>query len=220
MINNIIFDFDGVIVDSEILAGKAFSRYLSGKNFQFSEMEFSESYSGNKLIDVISKLSSRFNIKNKEVFFNEVMELSHSIYMNEITTVSGIEEFLTSIKQNTLIGSNRQKNSIIEGLKLVNLDKYFKEKNIFSYDMVKKPKPDPGVYLKAIEDSKIDPNETIIIEDSIIGVQAGVSANIKVIGITAGKHWKNRPKEILLEVGAYNVFSSFKEMLKALENYE
>ena len=55
MINNIIFDFDGVLVDSEFLARKAFSRYLATRNLHLSEQEFSRQYSGNKLVEVISK---------------------------------------------------------------------------------------------------------------------------------------------------------------------
>ena len=71
MIKNIIFDFDGVLVDSEILAGRAFSQYLAKININLSEQEFSRTYAGNKLVEVVSKLSSRFNIKNQEVFFKD-----------------------------------------------------------------------------------------------------------------------------------------------------
>ena len=89
MIKNIIFDFDGVLVDSEILARKAFSQYLNSKNHKFSEEEFSLAYSGNKLVEVIKKLSIRFGIQNEDVFFKEVMALSRSIYMNELQPVIG-----------------------------------------------------------------------------------------------------------------------------------
>ena len=53
MINNIIFDFDGVLVDSEIIVGKAFSKYLAGKNIFFTEKEFSQTYAGNKTMNVV-----------------------------------------------------------------------------------------------------------------------------------------------------------------------
>ena len=97
MINNIIFDFDGVLVDSEILAGKAFSRYLATINLHLSEEEFSRNYSGNKLVEVISKLSLRFNIKDHKVFFNEIMALSDSIYSKELKAVIGVKNFLDTV---------------------------------------------------------------------------------------------------------------------------
>ena len=127
MIKNIIFDFDGVLVDSEILARKAFSRYLTSKNFDFSEQDFSTSYSGNKLVEVISKLSTRFGIIDKEIFSNEVMELSKSIYLKELRAVKGVNKFLDSIDEKKLIGSNRDRQSLIQGLKIAKLKNYFEE---------------------------------------------------------------------------------------------
>ena len=97
MINNIIFDFDGILVDSEILAGRAFSRYLKTQNLHLSEQEFSRSYSGNKLVEVISKLSLRFKIKDQNIFFNEVVALSNSIYSRELRYISNPPEDLELI---------------------------------------------------------------------------------------------------------------------------
>ena len=209
---------DGVLVDSEILAGQAFSRYLANININLSEQEFSKSYAGNKLVEVVSKLSSRFNIKNQEMFFEDVMKLSHTIYTNDLTAVSGVKYFLDIIDQKKLIGSNSGKKRIIEGLKKVNLNKYFDEKNIFSFDMVKNPKPQPDIYIAAINTTGIKSNDTIILEDSIIGVRAGVEANIKVIGVTSGKHWLGRSSQSLQDAGAYAVANNFEEVLKLIED--
>ena len=63
MIKSIIFDFDGVLVDSEILAGRAFSQYLKKININLSEQEFSKIYAGTKLVEEISKLSYRFKTR-------------------------------------------------------------------------------------------------------------------------------------------------------------
>ena len=217
MINNIIFDFDGILVDSEILAGRAFSKYLKTKNLYLSEHEFSRIYSGNKLVEVISKLSLRFNIKDQNIFFNEVVALSNSIYSRELRPVNGVNFFLDSINQQKFIGSNRGKQSIIEGLKIANLQKYFHEKNIFSFEMVDRPKPDPDIYLKVIEDTKIEPSDTVILEDSIIGIHAAVAAKIKVIGVTSGGHWVGRSTCSLLDAGANAVASNFEEVLKVIQ---
>ena len=216
MIKNIIFDFDGVLVDSEILARKAFSRYLTSKKFDFSEQDFSVSYSGNKLVEVISKLSTRFGIIDKEKFSSEVMELSKLIYLKELRAVKGVKKFLDSIDKKKIIGSNRDRQSLIKGLKIVKLQNYFDEKNIFSFDMVSQPKPDPEIYLKAIKDTKIDVKDTVVLEDSVIGVQAAVAANIKVIGITSGGHWIDRPISQLSDAGAYYVASTFEQVLKVI----
>ena len=64
---NIIFDFDGVLVDSEVLVGKAFCKYLSKKKIDFSEKEF-YNYAGKKTTQVIDELSLKFNIEDKKIF--------------------------------------------------------------------------------------------------------------------------------------------------------
>ncbi len=217
MIKNIIFDFDGVLVDSEILAGRAFSQYFKKININLSEQEFSKIYAGTKLVEVISKLSYRFKIDNQEIFFNDVMKLVQTIYKNDLTSVLGVKKFLDTVKQKKLICSNSGKQRIIDGLKKVNLNKYFDEKYIFSFDMVKNPKPQPDIYLAAINTTGIKANDTIILEDSIIGVRAGVEANIKVIGITSGKHWIGQSTQSLQEAGAYAVANSFDEVLNMIK---
>ncbi len=213
MIKNIIFDFDGVLVDSEIIVAKSLSRYLKKRNIVFEEKEFAK-FVGNKTIDVVGKLSNIFNIKDKDIFFEDIMLLTKDLYSNELQSINGVEYFLKNIQQNKYIGSNNIKERIIQGLKKVNLNSFFKFNSIFSFDLVGVPKPNPDIYLKAIEDSKINKNETIIIEDSSIGVISGVSAGIKVIGLTAGGHWYNdRSKQELYDAGAYEVVNSYKDML-------
>ena len=84
--------------------------------------------------------------------------------------------------------------------------------------MVNKPKPDPDIYLKAIDDNNLIKNQTIIIEDSEVGVMAGVRAGVKVIGITAGGHWyENRDTKELFDAGAYAVTNDYKKILEIIK---
>ena len=121
MIKNIIFDFDGVLVDSEILVAKAFSKYLLKKNINLSEKEFSI-FAEKKTVQVIKELSQKFNIKKEEAFFDDIMKISHDIYDNELTPVVGAGNFLKNANLNYFIGSNSVKERIISGLKKVNFE--------------------------------------------------------------------------------------------------
>ena len=77
-----------------------------------------------------------------------------------------------------------------------------------------KPKPEPDIYLRAVKDWGINKEETIIIEDSVIGIQAGVASGIKVVGLTAGGHWyKDRSNQELYDAGAYEVVNNYADML-------
>jgi len=213
MIKNIIFDFDGVIVDSEFFVAKSISKYLLAKGINFSEKEVAK-LAGNKTIEVISIISKKFNIKDERVFFDDIIALANNLYSNDLQPINNVRNFMTKTDQRKFIGSNNIKERILIGLKKVKLDNFFSQDTIYSFDLVGIPKPNPDIYLKAIEDSKLNANETIIIEDSSIGIQAGAAAGIKVIGLTAGGHWfKERSKQELYDAGAYDVVNNYKEML-------
>lgn len=219
MIKNIIFDFDGVLVDSEILVAKAFAKYMKTFGISINDKEFAN-YAGKKTVEVIASLSEKYSIKNQQKFFDDIMDIASNIYKNELTIVNGVDEFLDEISLNIFIGSNSIKKRIIDGLNKVKLNKYFKPNQVYSFDLVDNPKPHPDVYLKAIEDNQLKKHETIIIEDSVVGVKAGCSADVRVIGLTAGGHWhENRDEKDLLEAGAIDVTNNYKKIKNIIESY-
>ena len=217
MIKNIIFDFDGVIVDSEVIVGKSVCQYLFEKGISFEEKDFFQ-LAGNKTVQVISELSSRFKIEDEKAFYDDIMFIAQDFYLNKLKEVRGFKNFLQSTNHKRLIGSNNIKERIIDGLERLKLINFFEKDLIFSYDLVGIAKPAPDIYLKAIEEGGIDPEETIIIEDSSIGVKSGVAAGLKVIGITAGGHWyQNRSNQELFDAGAYEVVNDYKDMLLLID---
>jgi len=217
MIKNIIFDFDGVLVDSEILVAKAFAKYMKNFGIELDEKEFAN-FAGKKTVQVIDILSQKYSINDQQIFFTDIMEIASNIYKKELTTVEGAYDFVSKTKLNLYIGSNSMKDRIIDGLHRVELSKYFKPEQVYSFDLVEKPKPNPDIYLKAIEDNNLNKNYTIIIEDSIVGVKAGVSAGVKVIGLTAGGHWhENRDEKELLDAGAFAVTKDYIKLREIIE---
>ena len=213
MVKNIIFDFDGVLVDSEILVAKSFCRYLTKRNIDFDDKKFSK-YAGKKTIQVVSELSELFNIADKKSFFNDIISLANGIYSNELRAVFGALHFLKITNHNRFIGSNSPKERIVRGLKKAGIDNYFNEEVIISFDLVEKPKPEPDIYQKIMDVANLEKDETIIIEDSVTGIQAGVAAGIKVIGLTAGGHWyEGRSNKELFDAGAYDVVKNYQDML-------
>ena len=218
MIKNIIFDFDGVLVDSEILVAKAFAKYMQNSGIDIDEKEFA-SLAGKKTVQVIDILSKKYSIQDQQKFFTDIMDIGSNIYKKELATVKGAYDFVRNLKLNMFIGSNSMKERIIDGLQRVKLDKYFKPEQVYSFDLVDNPKPDPDVYLKALEDNNLIKTETIIIEDSAVGVMAGVAANVRVIGLTAGGHWhEKRDEKELLEAGAFAVTNDYKKVFKLIES--
>ncbi len=216
MINNIIFDFDGVIVDSEILASKSYAEYFNNLGHSLNEKHF-YNYAGMKTIEVIDVLSKKYNIKNKNKFSEDIFKIMSNNYLYNLSLVDGVKQYLQNSNKNHFIGSNSNFDRIVDGLKTVGLTNVFPKDKIYSFDMVNNPKPKPDIYLKVLNDNSLNVEETIIVEDSGIGVKAGKLAGVKVYGITAGKHWHSyRDQNELFENGAIDVFSSYKELEKAI----
>ena len=219
MIKNIIFDFDGVLVDSETIVLKAFSKYMQECRIKTNEKELANLV-GKPTIVVIDILSEKYFPENKKEFSDDIMNIASNIYKKELKKIFGVEEFLEKSKHNLYIGSNSLKDRILDGLKRVGLEKYFNSNQIYSLDLVDNPKPHPDIYLKAVNDNDLIIDETIIIEDSVVGVQAGQDANVKVIGLTAGGHWnKNRDEKELINAGAIataNNYNKIKEIIESL----
>ena len=113
------------------------------------------------------------------------------------------------------------KNRILDGLKRVGLEKYFNPNHIYSFDLVDNPKPHPDIYLKAVNDNDLIIDETIIIEDSVVGVNAGKNANIKVIGLTAGGHWHtDRDEKELINAGAIATANNYNKIEEIIESFK
>ena len=217
MINNIIFDFDGVIVDSEVLVSKAFAKYFKNLGYSFKEEQFYK-YAGNKTVEVIDLLSGKYQIDNKKKFTEEIFSIVSEVYSKDLKLVEGADEYIRKSSRKHFIGSNSNKDRILKGLKFVGLNKIFLKDQVYSFDMVERPKPHPDIYLKVLNDNSLNMEETVIIEDSGVGVKAAFSAGLKVFGITAGKHWhSNRDVKELYENGALNVFNDYESLGKAIE---
>jgi HAD superfamily hydrolase (TIGR01509 family) len=171
-----------------------------------------------KTVEVIDLLSAKYKIGNKEKFTNEIFDIVSEVYSKDLKLVNGAKDFISKSDRKHFIGSNSNKDRILAGLRFVGLDKFFLSNQVYSFDMVKRPKPDPDIYLKVLADNSLNIEETIIIEDSGVGVKAATSAGVNVLGLTAGKHWhSNRDKNELFDNGALNVFSDYESLGKAIE---
>ena len=218
MIKNIIFDFDGVLVDSETIVLRAFSKYMQECRIKINEKEL-VNLVGKPTVVVIDILSEKYSPEVKKKFSDDIMNIASNIYKKELKKIVGVEEFLEKSKHNLYIGSNSMKNRIVDGLKRVGLEKYFNSNQIYSLDLVDNPKPLPDIYLKAVNDNDLIIDETIIIEDSVVGVKAGQDANVKVIGLTAGGHWgENRDEKELINAGAIATANNYNKIQEIIES--
>ena len=154
------------------------------------------------------------------LFFNDIINIVNDIYSNNLKAVTGARRFLEKANLNYFIGSNSVKERILVGLKKVKFENFFTPDKVYSFDMVEKAKPEPDIYLSAMYSNNLNAEETIIIEDSAIGVLAGVKAGVKVVGLTAGGHWyPDRSKSELKEAGAHLLIDDYEVLNMCVASY-
>ena len=185
----IIFDFNGTLFwDSEIQenAWKTLGTKLSGRNI--TDEEFNTYFHGRTNKDTLEYLTERV-LTDKEV--NELAQQKESIYrdlcksdLNKFKLAPGVERYLDYLKENNIpftIATASEINNVNFFIKEFQLDKWFDIIKIVYDDGTFRGKPEPDIYLKASEALNIQPDNCIVFEDALSGVQSAQRAGVKEI---------------------------------------
>ncbi len=213
-INAIIFDMDGVIVDSEPIQARAIMQVCREFGMEVSESECDD-FRGRKMEDIFLYASKKHEVE--ELSIKEMVERKIEIYLQyalqEVVLVPGICDFLEKLKSSqkyqlalTTSGRMVQQEKILAKYGLEN----FFEIMVTSDD-VKNGKPHPEPYTVTVQRLKADPKTCLVIEDSDNGIISAKAAGCQTCGITT-----TFTKERLDSVGADMVIADFNELEKIL----
>jgi HAD superfamily hydrolase (TIGR01509 family) len=187
----VIFDCDGVLVDSEIITTKYFIKHLHDLGYQISIEDAIKRFTGisDKMVyEAISKETGIiFTTEQMDHIQNQVHHSLHS----EVSPIVGISELLATLEINgneICVASSGTLDKINKSLSVTGLIKYFHHENIFSAENVNKGKPAPDLFLLAAKKMGYDPKDCIVVEDSLAGIEAGIAANMRVVGFLGGSH--------------------------------
>ncbi len=205
----VIFDCDGVLVDSEYLAARHESRRYGEQGFKLSTTEFSGRFAG-KTGEVISReIEEELGKKLPEGFYKQVELELDEILEREIVAISGIAAALKKITLPRCICSNSGPKRLELMLKKTGLHEAFKPAIYSAKDLTPPaPKPAPDIFLHAMREFGVSGRQAVVIEDSTHGVLAAKRAGARVIGFTGGKHSYPQHAEKLSEAGAETVIAS------------
>lgn len=192
----VIFDCDGVLVNSEPLANQVYVGILEEHGYQVNSDEYLQEFSGASIKQRLEVTSRKLNWTPPSNFTSTFHERLAKLAIQELKAVPGIHELIDSLTVPICIGSNGTRSEILLRLKIAQLTEKF-ENAIFSGIEVAHPKPAPDVFLAAAKSFNIPPSRCIVIEDSIPGVTAAVRAGMKVYG-----HAAFTPTENLQKAGA------------------
>ena len=180
MIKCLIFDCDGTLVDSEYLCNLGLEIQLRNYGIESSANAMMKKYRGGKLAEILQSIEKEHNILLKDNFVAEYRELVDELFENELNPCEGVLRFLSQNTLSICVASSGPTKKINKALEITDLKKYFGE-NIFSSYEINSWKPNPYIFLYAAEKMGMNPDECLIIEDSIKGIESGLAAGMKTI---------------------------------------
>lgn len=180
----IIFDCDGVLVDSEPIANQVLVDMANelGANI---DLDYAlKIFKGASIAHCYAQVADLINQDLPEDFPNEFRRRSFESFKKNIQPVTGIRAVLENLELPFCVASSGPVNKIRLNLELTGLLPYFEDK-IFSCFTIEKWKPDPAVFLWAAETMGFRPEECLVVEDSLSGVNAAKNGGFDVFGYTA-----------------------------------
>jgi HAD superfamily hydrolase (TIGR01509 family) len=209
--NLIIFDFDGVVADSEGHANSVLAEIITELGVPMTLEDAYLQFMGKPFPDVISRVKEIVGENRPEDFAQYFQDRLLSRFRRDLQPVPGVNDYIAAFNHLPMcIASNSSHDRLKVCLEVLRLQKIF-GKNVFSASDVVKAKPHPDLFLHAAKQMDTDPSRTIVIEDSASGVTAAVAAGMKVIGLLAGSHIQSRHEQELLVAGANYVVNTFAE---------
>lgn len=175
----LIFDLDGVLVDSEKISERLFLQSLVQDGFNVDTSFNNQYFLGRSLRDCLNTLQEHFGRQPSALVLDNYAKTIEKALEEELEPIPFVREALLQLPHTKCVASGSEPERIRVSLKVTGLDSFFQ--NITSSYEVERGKPAPDVFLKAAEKNNYSPEQCIVIEDSIFGVEAGLAAGMKVL---------------------------------------
>jgi len=207
----VIFDCDGVLVDSEVLSSQLLSKALTGQGYAVTPEDCRARYTGISMRSAIAMVEADWGRRLPETFEDEVRAHDLEVFARELKPIPGIKGALEHIELPVCVASSGAPVKIRHSLTVTGLLDFF-EPHLFSAHMVEKGKPAPDLFLLAAERMGYAPADCYVVEDSEAGVSAGRAAGMRVLGFTGGGHAMAGDEERLRRAGADIVFRDMTDL--------
>jgi HAD superfamily hydrolase (TIGR01509 family) len=176
----VIFDCDGVLVDSEHLSNQALVDCLAEVQINISTAEAIHRFKGRNLVDCFLEIETSHNCRLPEAFETDFRKKRAQYFESYLKPIDGIESAIKNISHMKCVASNGPQQMIKRNLEITGLGRYFGE-SIFSAYAVQKWKPDPDLFLHACKSMGVEPKDCIVVEDSDVGIRAARAGGLRVL---------------------------------------
>ncbi|MHC1547108.1 HAD family hydrolase [Phyllobacterium sp. K27] len=183
----VIFDCDGVLVDSEPISIAVLLEMIAKSGVTMSEDDAYDRFLGRSMATISKILHEDYGFAASEADLDEMRTNLYSRFELDLQPIPGIADTLKRLPLPRCVASSSQPERIRLSLRLTGLINLL-DPHIFSATMVKNGKPAPDLFLFAAKTMNVDPADCVVIEDSPAGIQAAKAAGMRVFAFTGGTH--------------------------------
>lgn len=201
----VIFDCDGVLVDSETLGNRVLVEFIAEFGLILEIEEAILLFRGCKMADCVAVIEQKLGKNMPQDFVTQLRDRTAKAFEHELLPVEGIEAALDKIDLPICVASSGPQEKIELALRVTKLLPRFVG-NIFSSYEIGSWKPEPDLFLYAAKTMGVQPQFCTVVEDSILGVRAGLAAGMKVLW------YKAQSESTLLETSGASVFQSMSQL--------
>jgi len=181
----VIFDCDGVLVDSENIGKSVLAQAATQEGAAIGADEALQLFRGLSMAECVAEIERRSGRRVHDNFVADVRRAMATAFESDLRAIEGIHAALAAITRPVCVASNGTMAKMEHMLRLTNLLGHFEGRIFSAYD-IGAWKPDPGLFLHAAQALGAEPSRCIVVEDSLSGIRAAHAAGMRVLGYTAG----------------------------------
>jgi HAD superfamily hydrolase (TIGR01509 family) len=215
----VIFDCDGVLVDSELIFARVLAECLIAVDFPTTIDEAITLGFGKNRATLSAAVAARFGRALPDTFFETFAARSAAAFEHELSPMAGVEDLLAALPTLRCVASNGRLDRVRQRLALTGLLPFF-DPHVYSASQVPFGKPAPDLFLFAAHQLGARPGDCTVVEDSVPGVEAAIAAQIRVVGFCGGRHCPDDHSDRLVAAGCSHVFARMSDLANFLAKCE
>ncbi len=207
----IIWDCDGVLVDSEPIAARVLAEFLTELGAPHSPQDCFDRYTGISMATVRDRVRDLCGLDLPEDFEAQIRTRDDAAFRRDLKAIDGVREVIAALPMAHCVASSGSPAKITRSLEVTGLADLFGSR-LFSAAQVARGKPAPDLFWLAAETLGVAPRNCVVVEDSLSGVRAGMAAGMRTFGFVGGGHCGPGYADRLAETGVPRVFSRMADL--------
>lgn len=211
----IIFDCDGVLIDSEIIACRVDAEELTALGIPMTTQDVIRRFAGISSKDLRVTIESETGRRLPGDYEHRVERLVETAMARDLVAITGVHAVVAELSIPICVASSSTPEKLRHTLSITDLYNYFAP-NIFSATAVARGKPAPDLFLHAADRMGVQTGSCLVVEDSTAGVRAAKAAGMYAVGFVGGSHCDSDHADRLRDVGADLVIGDLRDLRQPL----